>query len=101
MKLDLTKKLYLLDGKTAITVKDENGVFIPFMMKDAMIQALLATEDKETPENKSKDWEIIKKLRDAKKEIELTIEEVALIKKKVGLTFTTLVMGQIFDYIEG
>jgi len=57
MKLDLTKKLYLFDGKTPIVRKNEDGVSLPFNIKDAMAEALLNSEDKETPENKSKDYE--------------------------------------------
>ena len=98
MKIDITQKIKGLDGIKALpnseTMKD-------LTLKDVSINAILAPEEKQKDgKGKYTDYEIFVKLRDAKKEIELSSEEISRIKEKGALVLGVLVYGQIVDMLE-
>ena len=75
----------------------------PLTVEFVIIEALLSIyEEKMTEQRKYKNWDIVKKIKASTDgTVELITEEVAEIKKAVGLVWTPLVMGQVFDLIEG
>ena len=78
------------DGKTYLTIGS------------ACIFAILqANIDSKTPaEEKFKRYQLAQKLY-GQSEVELTIDEVAKLKEWVGIAYSPMVMGRIYDYLEG
>ena len=73
--------------------------------RDVCANSLLAqfvTEQGKPEEDKVKmeKWELHKKIRDAKGEADLSVEELALLKKWIGYWQPQLIMGQCFDLID-
>jgi len=98
MKINITQKIKAPDGIKALqnseTQKD-------LTLGDVCINSILAPEEKQSDAKKKyTDYEIFVKLRDAKKEIELSAEEISRIKEKGALVLGVLVMGQVFDMLE-
>lgn len=79
----------------------------PFREKDAFVTlhevcttALMANSKEEiNGESKYKAYCIYKKLE--LKEIELTAEEISVIKKRVGEFYSPIIVGQAWDILEG
>ena len=69
-------------------------------LKDVCINALLVPNEKDEAKQKYTDYEVFKKLRDSNKEVELTAEEIARIKKKIGDIYPALVLGQAWEGLE-
>jgi hypothetical protein len=55
----------------------------------------------DTQEDKLKKYIIFKKIRDAKDEVELSLQELTLIKKCIGRINPPLIMGQAFEMLDG
>jgi hypothetical protein len=95
MKIKLNSKLYDADGKEII-----NGNKPAMTIRDVIVSSILWSKENESKEDKMEKYSIFKKLKDAKTEVELKIEEIALIKKSVGEIQPPLIMGQCFDLLE-
>jgi hypothetical protein len=97
MKIKLNQEIFDADGKTIPA-----GTRPKLLLKDICINAVLTPIQTDKPEDKQKKYEIWRdKLRDVKTEVDLTIEEVALIKKCIGMVNPQLIMGQANDMLEG
>ncbi|HID31302.1 MAG TPA: hypothetical protein EYP19_15065 [Desulfobacterales bacterium] len=96
MKVNMGTKLQTLDGKPLI----DQGK--PVLLKDAIIAALLSTpqSDKLDAAEKVARYELALKCN-VQESIDLTIEDVAKIKKLVGELHSILVVGQISHILEG
>ena len=99
MKINLTTQMKQADGIKPIANRDPEKNGLPMTLKDVCINALLAPDQKETEKDKYSDYELFQKLRDVK-EIDLKSEEIVRIKKKIGLIYPALIMGQAFDLLE-
>lgn len=100
MLIKVTETLKTFDGQT-MKDNDGNGNAIDATFKIALINALLAPVDKESGVDKVKKYELAKKIYQATDEVELTIEEVALCKKRVGEVFPNpIVVGQVTEMLE-
>lgn len=102
MKMNINQKLLGVDGVEAL--KGEKGM--PLLLKDICITALLTPNQQDVERVKWDKYEVFKKLRDAVKEgdtiwVELKSEEITMIKQAVGKTQTPLIMGQIWEMLEG
>ena len=99
MKIDILQKIKGIDGVKPLLNSDRKG--IPLTLKDVSINAILAPEEKQKDgKGKYTDYEIFIKLRDAKKEVELSSEEISRIKEKGAVVLGVLVYGQVHDYLE-
>jgi hypothetical protein len=79
------------EGKEAITVKDILlQACTAHLQEDAQMQG---TE-------KFKLYNLAQKINGQKKDIELTVEEVSLLKDRVGKAFNVLVVGQVWTALE-
>lgn len=96
MKVDFSQELKSLDGKP---FEKEPGVNAN--LGDMCVTALLTEVPKEpaTPEDKLKRWELAKRLYE-QKEVEVTAEDIALIKKMAGKVFLPALMGTLYDVLE-
>ena len=98
MKIDITQKIKGIDGTKALPNSETK---LDLTLKDVCINSILAPEEKQSDAKKKyTDYEIFVKLRDAKKEIDLSSEEISRIKEKGVLVLGVLVMGQVFDMLE-
>jgi len=98
MKIDVTKKIKGLDGRKALP---NSETMQDLTLRDVSINAILAPEEKQKDgKGKYTDYEIFIKLRDAKKEVELSSEEISRIKEKGAVVLGVLVYGQVHDYLE-
>lgn len=96
MKLKINQSLKDIEGKP---LKGEKGVVLT--MREICINSLLTPIQGDDEKAKWEKYEIFKKFRDAKDELELKTEEVVIIKKAVGKIQPPLLMGQVWDMIEG
>jgi len=102
MKMNINQKLLGVDGVEAL--KGDKGM--PLLLKDICITALLTPNQQDAEKVKWDKYEVFKKLRDAVKEgdeiwVELRSEEITMLKQAVGKTQTPLIMGQIWEMLEG
>lgn len=96
MKIKINEKL-----KDATGEDIQPDVTKPAMtLRDVCVSSILYPVADEDQAKKYGKWEIFKKLRDAKTEVELTVEDIAIIKTAIGKFQPPLIMGQCFDLIE-
>jgi hypothetical protein len=96
MKINFDAPLLTLAGDVII---DENQR--PFRLADAAVNALLGTESQETPATeKVKRFNLARAIQEGG-EIELDIEDLAIVKMLIGKAFAPLVVGQAFELLEG
>lgn len=84
------------DGKTPLK---ENGVDVT--MKDVCAYAVLTPDSEDTVQIKLQKYRIFQKLNAGEAEIALSSEEITMIKNCVGKYYSQLIVGQIFDMLEG
>lgn len=96
MKLNLEQHMQDMKGK-AVKFGEEL-----MTLETVLVQALLMTDEKENPnmDVKYKRYRLCKKISGAK-EVDLTSEEVVMLKDLVGRAFVTLISGQVYDLLEG
>lgn len=98
MKVDLAKAVVNVDGKTPIVEEDGKSLTV----KEVCINALLTPLKEDSEKEKWSDYEIFKKIRDSKeKEINLTAENVVRLKEKIGKIYPPLIMGQLWEELDG
>jgi len=97
VKLDVPLTTY--DGE-ALMDNDGKGNAIEATLRLAMINALInPVRDELGPEKFKKD-ELARRIYKSD-EIELSAEEISLIKKRIGEVFPTIVVGQCWRMLEG
>ena len=98
MKIDFTQPLSGLNGEP---MKDETGKDI--LLSAPCINSLLATSQSEQmePIEKLARWVLAQKITKATAPVDLTIEEVAKIKDLTGKYMPTLIMGSVWQMLEG
>jgi hypothetical protein len=94
LDVDGIKPLTNPEKKCNLTVKDVCINSILSTMPDA--QGRPETDEKAKMEK----WEIYKLFKDAKGEVELTTEQLNLVKKCVGYWQPPLILGQVYEFIE-
>jgi len=96
MKVKISTVLLGIQGEE---LKAEGGHKL--LLKDIMINAILTPIQDDKEQQKWLKYEIFKKIRDAKDIVELTVEDVSLIKKAIGKLSPPLIYGQCVELIEG
>lgn len=100
MLIKVTQTLKTLGGQTMQDV-DENKEVIDATLRTAIVNALLApTKGQESGVEKVKKYELAKKVYQVD-EVELSAEDITLIKSRIGDTFSSLIVGQCFEMLEG
>ena len=100
MVIDVSKNLYQLNGNVIMDV-DEKGNATPATLKLALVNAILSSEPNEKPVDKLHKYELAKSIYKAEKEVELKVEDVALIKRRVEDVYAPLIVGQVVELLEG
>jgi N6-adenosine-specific RNA methylase IME4 len=96
MKLKINQELKDAEGKSIIAIEGKPKL----LLKDVCITSILSPIKDDDEKLKFNKYEIFKKLRDSKAEVELTAEEIALLKKCIAFFQPQLIMGQCFEMIE-
>ena len=99
MNIDISKNFVDLEGNIikAVTGKDAT-------LKGVIIDALVANYEDEknlSGEEKVKRWNLALELTKADNEIDISIENISMIKKLVGKAYGVLVVGQALNMLEG
>ncbi len=96
MKVNFDKQLVSLDGEVILDTKGN-----PAVLRGVAIDALLAVfgdEQNLAGEEKLKRYIVAEKVY--KHEDDLTVEELALLKKLIGKAYNPLIVGQAWKIIE-
>jgi hypothetical protein len=124
MKIKLTKDFLNLEGKVMNDEKEccilkpdgslaqANGAYITQIvptpdnkleLKKVCINSLLqdSKEDAANPDEKYEKYKLFQKFHTANGEIELEAKEVEMVKKYIGKLYSTYIMGQAYDMLEG
>lgn len=99
MKIDFNQELKALDGTALPGPEGKNKT----TLKDISCHGLLAAFDDErnlSGEEKCKRYVLATWIY-ANDDLDLTVEDIALIKKLIGKGFTAIVVGQAFEMLEG
>ncbi len=99
MEISFNRQLIDLDGKE---IQDEAGR--PATLRTVAVNALVATFQDEASlpgEEKLKRWGLALKIKDSPDPVELSAEEITLVKKLIGKGYGTIVVGQAWQMIEG
>ena len=99
MKVKFNQKLHGVDG---LPLKADKGRDLT--LRDVSISSVLGPAgnrpEDDTDEKKYHRFELYKKIKDNKDEVDLTTTEIAEIKKAIGKHQPALIMGQCWDYLE-
>ncbi|KKN29313.1 hypothetical protein LCGC14_0845230 [marine sediment metagenome] len=96
MKIDISKLLKGLDGKPLVNQEEE--LTLGNVMGTALL--MVYTDEQIGGDVKYKRHQIAQRLY-GQKTIELSIEEIALIKDLIGKAYGPTVVGPAFDMLEG
>jgi len=102
MKINVNQTLKALNGDV-LKDNDGQGNAKDANVKDAIINVLLASIQQgktETGVDKVKKYELAKRIYETD-EVLLSVEEIVLIKDRVGDSFGPMVVGQVFKLLEG
>ena len=97
MLVKVDSKLKALDG-TVIVDNDGKGNAVEATVRMALVNAILSPVQKETGMEKVKKYELAKRIHDTD-EVELSPEEIELIKDRVGEIYTPVVVGQVLELL--
>ena len=104
MIIKLKEKILALDG-TPMRSGGPNGNLLELVLKDIIIEALLRphrSEETIAGSEKLRRFQLAMKANKCEDEVELSIEEVALIKELVMTKdFPVLIVGRVCEMIEG
>lgn len=96
MKIKINQPLLGVNNEPIKTLPNQAGT-----LRDACINSLLVLMDGDTEKQKLERYEVFKKIRDAKTEVELKAEEIVTIKRSIGKHQPPLILGQCFEMLEG
>jgi hypothetical protein len=98
MLIDVTKVLTQFDG---MPLKDMvNGEAVDATVRMAFINALMAPAEKDSAVQKVAKYDLATRVYKQDK-VEITVEEASLIKEAVGKSFAPIVVGQVYNLLDG
>ena len=95
INMDNETPLTTLDGQN---IKSEEGKLVT--LRSACVRALLYTDNTMDGPKKFECYELAKRIGASEEQVELTAEEITLIKKMVGSCYITILVGRIYELIE-
>ncbi len=96
MKININQVLTQLNGQP-IKDTDESGKAVDATVRNALVNAVLLPEQNEKGTQKVLKYELAKKIYQAKEDVEVTAEEVVMLKRVVGEAFAPLIVGQLME----
>jgi len=105
MLIDINTALTTLDGQKMFEArrdKDGNDIREAVTLRNICIGALLAeTKNPVAGEIKFKRYQLATKIQSSEREINLSSDEIVMLKELIGQNFITLVVGRAYDLLEG
>ena len=95
MKVKIDVKMYDSDGKEVANPGKPS-----LTLRDVIVNSILTYKEGEGKKEKYEKYSLFKRLKDAKSEIDFTVEEIVLIKECIGQFQAQLIMGQCFDLLD-
>ena len=95
MKIKINEELKDAQGKS---IPGERGEVIT--LKEVCIVSILSVVQGDDQQTKMLKYDLFKKLREATVEVDLTAEEITVVKKAIAHFQPQLIMGQCFEMIE-
>lgn len=92
MRIDFNKEMMDLEGKP---LKDGDEII---KLKKICVNSLLANDDKIDGTEKLKRFQLASKI--SKGTMDISVEDITLIKSMVGKYFSTIIVGQVYEYFE-
>ena len=101
MKIDFTQTLKMISGEVMKDMNEKNEA-VDATIKMAVVNALLAPQKEEdTGINKIKKYELAKMIYKAEEEVDVTAEDITMIKKAVEKAFPSpMIVGQVNEMLE-
>lgn len=102
MKRNLNVVLKTLDGEPL--KEDHNGTARDVLLSRLAVNALLVNyhdEQSLSGEEKVKRFKLAQQINDADGDVEVTAEQVSLLKSLIAKGYTPLVVGQAYEILEG
>jgi hypothetical protein len=94
------KKLVVPEEKIECpNCKQEYSKTEPITLAEVVQANLLSEDQKATPLEKFAAFKLASKIKDGE-EVDFTIEELALIKTKIGLNPNPVIVGRVFEFLE-
>jgi hypothetical protein len=97
MKINFEQTLKDMDGKDITEGKEKKVLTLDKVCVNALLSE--NQDDRQSGEDKLKVFQLAKKIYGAG-EVEVTAEEIVLIKNKVGRFYLPLVVGQVYEILE-
>ena len=98
MVLDVTKILVNIAGESL--KESVNDVAVDVILRTVVVNALLSPVEKDTGMKKMEKEELARKIYQ-NDSVDLTIEQVKLIKDRIGEMYAPIVVGQCWRLLEG
>lgn len=101
MKLDFSKKMVDLDGKTIKERVEGTDKLQDVLMKDVVVTALMqgGRDEKIDGDEKNKRFILGVEIHKSKGPMEVKMEDALMIKKLAGALYLPLYVGQIYEFI--
>jgi len=99
MLIKVDTPLKNMDGQVMKDMVD--GEAVDATLRMAMVNAVLSPVERESGMDKVKKYELAKRIHYATDDVELSAEDITLIKERVGEVFPVLIVGQMFNILEG
>ncbi len=100
MKIDVEQKIKNLDGEF---FKDGDGVS-DITLKKVLVRALVLnhpSDEKQSGDEKFALYQLAAKITNAEAELDISPEDIIVLKKRVGLMYSTAMVGPVFTILNG
>jgi len=97
MKVNVDLTLKNIDGSVLID-RNEKGEAVEAILKTALINAVLTPVEREKGVEKVRKFQLAQRLY-AGGEVDLTLDDVKLLKERVGDVYSPLIVGQIYELL--
>jgi len=97
MKIDMNQKILDIYGKEILTSENES-----LTLRKTCVEALLLEADGEKIEGaeKLKRYQLATSIHNTPDYINLTVEQIALIKQRIAIGYTIIVSGRVWELLE-
>lgn len=97
MKIKINQVIKGMDFVTPLKGENEKDL----TLKEVCINAVITPQKEDTEKIKLERYDIFKSLRNTNSDlVELTVEQLSLIKKSIAQCYVPLIMGQAFELLE-
>lgn len=98
-RINFTLKLHNLDGSELIDAMVRGDEVKPVTLRDACKVALVSVVQGDTPEQKFENYRLALRIEN-NDELDLTAEEITMLKKRVGIVLPPLHVGNVWMILD-